>query len=65
MGYGDLKIEVECLACGRRFRVPDASSPIPKHPPKGEPRRPGVSYLPCVGSDTIGIPIKPVIEGLE
>jgi len=65
MGYGDLKIEVQCQVCGRKFRVPYVSSPVPKHPPKGEPRTPGIPYIPCVGSNMIGVPIRPVIEGLE
>jgi hypothetical protein len=65
MGYGDMKIEVECMSCGRIFRVPKVSSKIPKHPPKGEPVEPGLPYLSCIGSGTVGIPIRPVIEGLE
>jgi len=65
MGYGDLKVEVECASCGRIFRVPNTASVVPKHPPKEEHYEPGLDYIPCIGSDTIGVPIRPVTEGLE
>jgi hypothetical protein len=65
MAVGDIKYEVECLGCTRKFRVADINSLLPKHPPKGEKTLPGVPYVPCIGSDTIGIPIKAVVEGSE
>ncbi len=65
MAYGDVKYEVECLVCGRQFRVSTLQSKVPKHPPKGEARVPFTPYVPCVGSGQLGVPIKPVIEGLD
>ena len=57
-----VKYEVECMACGRKFTLPDILSPVPKHPPKGENVPPGLPYVPCVGSHTTGIPIGPTIR---
>jgi len=65
MGTGDLVYEVECMYCRRKFRVPDISSPVPKHPAEGEIRIPGRPYIPCVGSNLKGVPVKPLIEGFE
>jgi hypothetical protein len=65
MGFGDLKYEIECPVCGRRFRVPEVTSNVPKHPPKGEKHEPGLDYIPCVGSGAAGIPIRQVIEGAD
>lgn len=55
------RYKVECVLCGRTFTVPTASSPVPKHPPKGESKQPYTPYVPCPGSGQIGIPIEPVI----
>lgn len=49
-----LKVKVECRVCGRQFTVPNLSSLIPKHPPKGEEELPSGRYRPCRGSGTIG-----------
>ena len=37
---GELRYRVECIRCGRRFIVKDILSPVPKHPPKGQPVKP-------------------------
>lgn len=58
---GGVRYKVECVMCGRQFTVPNLSSRVPKHPPKGENPEPYVPYIPCVGSGQIGIPIEPVI----
>ena len=58
---GELRYKVECMVCGRRFIVSSISSPVPKHPPKGQHAEPHMPYVPCVGSGTVGIPIEPVI----
>lgn len=62
MTKGDsLKYRVACMACGRKFVVSGISSPVPKHPPKGEHVEPHMPYVPCVGSGQVGIPIEPVV----
>lgn len=33
---GGIKYKIECRECGKRFIVSNISSPVPKHPPKGE-----------------------------
>jgi len=58
---GELRYRVECIRCGRRFIVKDILSPVPKHPPKGQPVKPYMAYIPCVGSEVIGRPIGAVV----
>ena len=65
MAIGDMVYEVECLYCGRKYRLPDLASNVPQHPQKGERVVAGVPYVPCVGSGMMGRPIRPVIEGSE
>ena len=59
---GELKYKVSCMQCGREFTVPDISSPVPKHPPKGQPAQTGIPYIPCVGSGVIGRYIETVVD---
>jgi hypothetical protein len=65
MAFGEMKYEVECLVCRRKFRVPQVTSKIPKHPLNGENPGPYIPYVPCPGSGQMGIPIGPVIEGFD
>jgi len=58
---GEIRYKVECTVCARRFIVSNLSSPVPKHPPKGEHVEPHMPYLPCIGSGTVGNPIEPAI----
>ena len=62
---GEPKYKVACVYCGRQFTVPDLSTPVPKHPGKGERKRQGIPGIPCAGSGLRGTPIKPSTEGPE
>ena len=57
------KYKVACIYCGRQFTVPDLSTPVPKHPRKGDQKRSGIPGIPCAGSGLKGNPIKPSTEG--
>jgi len=54
---------VECVECGKEFRVPDMMSLVPKHPREGETDKFGnFGYIPCPGSGLRGKPVEPSID---
>jgi hypothetical protein len=54
MKFRKIMYEVECTRCGIRFKIPDVSSPVPKHPPKSLRIDPHWRYVPCDGSNKQG-----------
>jgi len=62
---GELQNRVQCMACGRQFLVDSPSMKVPKHPPKGEQEIPHVPYIPCIGSNTVGILIGSEVKGFD
>jgi hypothetical protein len=53
------------MTCGRRFLVDRIDAEIPKHPPKGEAEVPYVPYIPCPGSNILGLFVDTVIKGFD
>ena len=62
---GELQYRRQCITCGRQFLVDSVDAKIPKHPPKGEAEVPHMPYIPCVGSNTIGMFIDTTIKGYD
>jgi len=62
---GDIQYRVECMSCGRQFLVSEIGAKIPKHPPKGKTKKTYFPFIPCVGSDTVGVFVETVIKGLD
>ncbi len=61
---GELQYRVECMICGRRFLVDKIDAKIPKHPPRGEAKKP-YPFLPCIGSGGVGLLVETEIKGLD
>jgi hypothetical protein len=62
---GDIQYRVECMSCGRRFLVDRIGATVPEHPPKGKTKKPYFPFIPCIGSETVGVFVETVIKGLD